>query len=1091
MTMRLDIVTNDAGEMVRRERSREMGAKVVVELYRLVKLTHMHDLGNAAIERQREQTYETIQEYCLRSGTHVSILFANKAVFVGGQLLRGSRAVYENAVELGAILERLGGSEVVIARELNRDDLVALAEAFSGVHRAGSTTGFSSPTPRFTLRRVRDAARLRGLELEELSDEQRIVRTYASAVVVLRRFFDDLEASRYVLPRRVKRVAQMLVDLSMGSTPAFLGVTEVRNANNDAAGRAVNTAILSVSAIRQVTSQRAVLVQVATAAMLFDVARPRALALAGSELGAAAELSEDQEDCLASGTAAVLTALGRINEPSVTRTVIAFEAQWSRREQWLGPVYGGVRAPTLHSRVVRIARRYNDLLTPEPGALPARPDHAIAVLAEELADPKDRTALRLLVASLGLVPVGSIVLLTNGQLGLVIGGGEPERPRVRVSMGRDGEVLAQPLIVDLAEEHELDVQKVLNTDGWAKGRIRTESDAFDEDVDVDVDLYDDGGSQSFERSQEGAAAPVLQDEEAVRPSVSVALSPASDPEGSSPSHVAAAFGFAMVERPRISVAARASGAEAEAEGGDDDEQRTMLVRSDLATRLRRTQEAAASGTLQHTPLAHILVYMLDHLLSGAIVFLEPTGMQHTVQFCDGVPSQVCLGYSSERLGLALTRLGLVDPAIVESAVAAARDAKLLLGEYLVRECGLTLRDLAAALEAQLTARVVALANLDPQTTYSYFSDADLLAQEGHPAHKRIVVSALRVILGVVRAWNDRARIGATLARLAKHPLVVHPECDIEGFALTAEEGQVLAQMRAAAPLLSELVAQAPAAAQTIASLIYVLSVTRQFSFKGQSKGPMAPRASWAASLPPAQVAEYQARAHPMETALTRGSRPSLRVSRTSPYSLVPGKDEAGVTEANAELEATLISQKRDGVSRPKIRKRGEPQPSVPDFIQSHEHERLPPAAFSSPPLPPSIPSHAMHLEDPIAVSSAIEAQTQQRLAEGALARGDFAAAEAHALKAAELEPLQPGYQLHKLYVASLRRPEEAARGIAFATSMLDRDPHDQNALLLRARLSWHQGLLTEALRDFRALTAAQPGHHEAEAAIKELRARKI
>ena len=65
MTMRLDIVTNDAGELVRREHARELGAGVVVAIYRLGKLAQMHDLGNQAFQRQLEQTHQMIGEYCL------------------------------------------------------------------------------------------------------------------------------------------------------------------------------------------------------------------------------------------------------------------------------------------------------------------------------------------------------------------------------------------------------------------------------------------------------------------------------------------------------------------------------------------------------------------------------------------------------------------------------------------------------------------------------------------------------------------------------------------------------------------------------------------------------------------------------------------------------------------------------------------------------------------------------------------------------------------------------------------------------------------------------------------------------------------
>ena len=51
------------------------------------------------------------------------------------------------------------------------------------------------------------------------------------------------------------------------------------------------------------------------------------------------------------------------------RTVMAFEAHWVKRGRVLGPVYRGMRVATLQSRIVAIARSFNDLLTPAPGAL--------------------------------------------------------------------------------------------------------------------------------------------------------------------------------------------------------------------------------------------------------------------------------------------------------------------------------------------------------------------------------------------------------------------------------------------------------------------------------------------------------------------------------------------------------------------------------------------------------------------------------------------------------------------------------------------------------------------------------------------------
>ncbi len=55
MTTGLDIVTNDAGELVRRAHARDMGEEVVVALHRLLRLVRVHDVENQAFSRQLEE----------------------------------------------------------------------------------------------------------------------------------------------------------------------------------------------------------------------------------------------------------------------------------------------------------------------------------------------------------------------------------------------------------------------------------------------------------------------------------------------------------------------------------------------------------------------------------------------------------------------------------------------------------------------------------------------------------------------------------------------------------------------------------------------------------------------------------------------------------------------------------------------------------------------------------------------------------------------------------------------------------------------------------------------------------------------------
>jgi tetratricopeptide (TPR) repeat protein/HD-GYP domain-containing protein (c-di-GMP phosphodiesterase class II) len=1080
MTMRLDLVTNDAGELVRREHARDAGASVVIAIYRLVKLAQMHDLSNQAFQRQLEQTTAQVHDYCLRSGSNVNVLFAQKAVFVAGQLMKGNRAVYDQAIELGDILEWCGGSELVVVRDVTQEEMFAFGEAIS--HATKTERGrFRSPTPKIRLRHVNERARLRGLEVENLGFEQRIIRTYASAVVIMRRFYEDLHASRYVLPRRIKRISQSLVDLSEGATAAFLGVTEARNANYDDAGRAVNTAILAVAMAREITEDRVTLAQVAMAAMMHDVGRPRAQAVGAvpgmPQMPGVMLLSEEQEDRLAGGTAAVLTALGRVNEPSITRTVLAFEALWIRRQQWIGPVYRGARPATLHAKIIAIARRYNDLMTPEPGLAPPTADFVIATLGEELREPSDKTVLRMLVAALGLVPVGTVVQLSTGEIAEVVPrppneAGPPDRPRVRVAVDAHGGVVTSLVELDLAREPQRRIARVMSVEGWRKGldthhveATSSPSSPSAQSASEQRETSSPSRSQVAPRSgphsvPRGSDSP----QPTSSPSVSSISSAASVPSiGSSPSSVAGAMGKTINERlktgsslpPAAPVSVRPKAPDdartvLQASPFDTDEKvaskRAPIVHQAPTPRPEESLEPTAHGSLETTPLAHVLVYMLDHALTGSVLFNAPGG-DHLVYFLNGVPAKARLSLEAVLIGEQLAAMGALRRDKVDDIATAAQGLEVLYGEYCVGHSLVTRAVLAQALEHQLIGKIASLANLPPETDYAYFKDSNLLETWG--GGELTLTGPLNAILAAVRVWHDRARVRATLQRIGKHPLVFHEEADLETLRPTEIEQNVVDAIVTKQCSLPQLFEMRVADDDSVSSVVYALTVTRQLAFKGQKKGPMAAR--------PRSMPEQAARA-PISL------RPVARARRSSQPHTGVANARSSAPPASYAAVARPLSAPPEGVD-------------VEIDLDSRARPRTAPKAAE--------PEQSNAFDD---AERALEAMTNFRLAETALQRGDMQLAERLAQKAAEGDPSQGEYIALYAWVCAMgATPNKVNDAIDALSGVLRDDPSCERALLYRGKLYKRANKTTEALRDFETVLKANPKHREAASEVRLLR----
>jgi hypothetical protein len=459
----------------------------------------------------------------------------------------------------------------------------------------------------------------------------------------------------------------------------------------------------------------------------------------------------------------------------------------------------------------------------------------------------------------------------------------------------------------------------------------------------------------------------------------------------------------------------------------------------------------ARGTLAATPLAHVLVYMLDHALTGSIVFREPDvgatpqgpaqeGLEHVLHCQLGAVSKVQVARPSSRIGDELVAAGLVSRVVITEAVEGARRLGVLIGEYLVGHDIVPREALLKALEHQIASRVASIVNLPPETTYSFYRDVDLLSfieSEG------VVSDPLNVILATVRRWDDRARIRATLSRVAKHPLVFHHESDPLSLSLTPVEHAVVDYLREMRPTTTALFQRRLADEEAVSSLVYAMSVTRQFAFKGQKKPPMGGRGA------------------------------ALPISIAPPAPVGP---PASIREADLSEELGRLST----------------LPASPSMVDADEARPTgPPTQWPAPSSISERPVPSRTGSDVDSAERALEAMTHFRLAEAALQRGDLAQAERLAARAVTSDPEQVDYRALAAWIRAQTTATDAAalEAIDALTKLLAEDSDNERALLYRGKLAKRLGRVQAALKDFERLVQSNPRHREATTEARLLKQR--
>ncbi|WP_437991025.1 hypothetical protein [Sorangium sp. So ce145] len=457
---------------VKADGRRRAALGLVQMIYRLAKACLLHSDSNQAVLSLVPSAIDSIVQFCELSGSEAAtIVFAGNTLFINGQMLRASRETYEVALELGSFFEACDVSELVLDKAVRRAELAAFARLLADAQRDRSIAA-----------RLLQSS-LRGVRVRKLTNPfpggaidgdgtriGRISRTYAAAILVMRSFYAALRSSPAILPQRVKRVAQKLVAAAEEDARLLLSVAAGKIADPDEGGLSVSTAIVALGIARQLTTDRRMLGSLVTAALLYDVSRLRLTGvLAGSADGEEPVarsllergLSDDEKERLPASAAVMLTALGKLHAPSITRTVIAYEALALRQGGRQGPLYGGRRSPTVLARILAAARQFTELRTapfPTIDAASGGASSLDAVLQRMISGAEsatDRAIGKLLVGALGIIPTGTFVQLSTGELGVVLSTplspAHFAQPPVRVLFDEQGHLLGAPFDVDLSQ----------------------------------------------------------------------------------------------------------------------------------------------------------------------------------------------------------------------------------------------------------------------------------------------------------------------------------------------------------------------------------------------------------------------------------------------------------------------------------------------------------------------------------------------------------------------------------------------------------------------------------------------------------------
>jgi len=278
-------------------------------------------------------------------------------------------------------------------------------------------------------------------------DVDGVLGLYACAITTVGSFYESVAHADVPSIVPIKRVAERLASATASGSPLLRAILTLAVARRDLPARAVQSAVLALLVAREVSDNRTALSRLAEAALMADSG---SVLLARSTGGSLPDRL--QAEVPAKTATVCLTASGATPDLAQVRTTTAFEVAWLERSALLGPLKSSAMGPLLGARLIVMVRALLSRIAPQGGEPGLSPPDALRSVAQK--PGSDPVLVRLLVAAIGAVPVGTVVELDTGEWAVVAAPpADPTRmdqPRIRVVTDTKGRAREQLVELDLA-----------------------------------------------------------------------------------------------------------------------------------------------------------------------------------------------------------------------------------------------------------------------------------------------------------------------------------------------------------------------------------------------------------------------------------------------------------------------------------------------------------------------------------------------------------------------------------------------------------------------------------------------------------------
>jgi HD-GYP domain-containing protein (c-di-GMP phosphodiesterase class II) len=425
---------------------------VVNQLAVIIKTSHIHDPSNVAVVSALKRLVELIK-ILLEAGP-LNLELVGDFFYLNGTRVKFAMEYLVNFDYVVREFKKLGLGSITFMVNVNLDDIqVFIREFIAASFSKEPFNDFSGKMKGVDSIKVGPLKKIKDEDDVEVDTRQVVKKTYFNAVSVTKGVLNKIKSGGKVNIKRSKRAVQSLVDTLFNEEELLIGMTAIKDYDDYTYHHSVNVSILSISLGQRIGFSKDMLLELGIVSLFHDLGK---IEIPPEVLNKPSSFTDEEWSTVRRhpfwGLKAVLN-MKALDTMSIRTAIVSFEHHLHL--DYSGYPKGKSRHPLdLYSKIVSIADQYDGMTSARVySRTPMSPDKALSLMMERTGNQLDPLLMKFFINMVGVYPVGTAVLLSSRELGLVYSNNImfPDKPKVMIISDQKGNKI-ESFTVDLTEK---------------------------------------------------------------------------------------------------------------------------------------------------------------------------------------------------------------------------------------------------------------------------------------------------------------------------------------------------------------------------------------------------------------------------------------------------------------------------------------------------------------------------------------------------------------------------------------------------------------------------------------------------------------